>query len=81
MKGEIPIGVLFVIDEHLLVVESPLFLFLALLRLLLPLVLFPLHPLLQPRIIEILQFLPIALTLDAIINLVIFVESFLLYME
>ena len=78
MKGEIPIGVLFVVDEHLLVVKSPLFLFLTLFRFLLPLVLLPLHALLQPRIIEILQFLLIALTPDAIINLVIFVESFLL---
>jgi|688.fasta_scaffold2102543_1 hypothetical protein len=78
MKGEIPIGVLFVVDEHLLVVKSLLFLLLTLFRLLLPLVLFPFHALLQSRIIEILQFLLIALTLDAIINLVIFVESFLL---
>jgi hypothetical protein len=60
------------------VVKSPLFLFLTLFRFLLPLVLLPLHALLQPRIIEILQFLLIALTPDAIINLVIFVESFLL---
>lgn len=80
MKGEIPVGVLFIIDENLLVVQSLLLLFLTFFCLPLPLVLFPFHALLQPRIIEILQFFLIALTLHAIINLVIFVESFLLYM-
>jgi hypothetical protein len=75
----VPVGVLLVVDQHLLVVETLLLLLPTPLRLLLPLVLLALEPLLQTRVIEIVQFLTIVVALNAIVGLVVLVESLLLW--
>lgn len=79
MGRGVPVGVLLVIDEHLLVVEAFLLCLGALLLLFLPLVLLPLHALLQAGIIEILHFFLVVLALDLIVDIVVLIEPFLFW--
>ena len=58
---------------------QPLLLLLhALLGLLLPLVLLPLHPFLQAGVVEIVLAFLVVLALDAVVDLVVLIEAFLL---
>ena len=73
----VPVGVAFIVDLHLLVVESLFFFFLGLFSFLLPLVLFSLQSFLETSVVEVVLFFLVVLPFGAVVHVVVLVESFL----
>ena len=75
----VPVGVAFIVDLHLLVVESLFFFFLGLVGFLLPLVLLSLQSFLETSVVEVVLLFLVVLPFGAVVHVVVLVEPFLFW--